>query len=81
VPHNRIAFVGLRRPNVVRVRRKKSFDRAGELAARILAGASPVDLPSEEPTHYPLLINLKTAKATGIDLPDNLLALADEVIE
>ena len=60
---------------------KESFERAAVLAARILNGARPADLPFEEPTHYLLVINLKTAKATGIELPQNFLALADEVIE
>jgi putative ABC transport system substrate-binding protein len=55
--------------------------RAADLAARILSGAKPSDLPFEEPTRYPLVINLKTAKATGITLPPNFVALADEVIE
>ena len=60
---------------------KESMERAGDLAARILNGARPSDLPFEEPTRYPLVINLKTAKATGIDLPSNFVALADDVIE
>jgi putative ABC transport system substrate-binding protein len=60
---------------------KESMERAADLAARVLNGARPSDLPFEEPTHYPLVINLKTAKATGIELPSNFLALADEVIE
>jgi putative tryptophan/tyrosine transport system substrate-binding protein len=52
---------------------------AAELAARILGGARPADLPFEEPTRYKL--NLRTAKATDITLPENFVALADEVIE
>lgn len=60
---------------------QESFERAAGLAARILDGARPADLPFEEPTRYPLVINLKTAKATGIELPQNFIALANEVIE
>src|SRR6516225_4048430 len=59
----------------------ESMERAAGLTARILGGALPADLPFEEPTHYKLVINIKTAKATGIELPVNFLALADEVIE
>jgi len=60
---------------------QESFERAAALTARIFGGARPGDLPFEEPTHYKLVINLKTARATGIELPVNFVALADEVIE
>ena len=60
---------------------KESVERAADLAARIFKGAHPADLPFEQPTRYPFVVNLKTAKATGIELPVNLVALADEVIE
>jgi putative tryptophan/tyrosine transport system substrate-binding protein len=59
----------------------ESFERAGDLVARIFKGANPGDLPFEQPTRYPFVINLKTAKTTGIELPPDLVALADEVIE
>jgi putative tryptophan/tyrosine transport system substrate-binding protein len=48
---------------------------------RLLDGASPADLPVEQPTKFNLFVNLKTAKALGIDVPERFIVIADRVIE
>jgi putative ABC transport system substrate-binding protein len=60
---------------------KELFQRVAAMVDRVFKGTKPSEIPFEQPTRYVFAINLKTAKATGIDLPANLLALADEVIE
>ena len=57
------------------------FRRMADYVHKILLGAKPSDLPVEQPTRYDLIVNLNTAKALGLKIPESFLLRADEVIE
>jgi putative ABC transport system substrate-binding protein len=57
------------------------FRRAAEMVDKILHGAKPADIPVEQPTKFDLVINLTTAKALGLTIPESFLLCADELVE